>query len=99
MHPSDERPPAWRRYRRFWGTDVRRDVQEEIAFHVDGLTAEYMRHGMEAGEARRAAEARFGNTEQVERAMRELAQQRETTMRRTESIDALWRDLRFALRQ
>jgi putative ABC transport system permease protein len=37
-----------------------RDMDREMAFHIDQLASEYVRGGMDAGEARRAAEARFG---------------------------------------
>jgi putative ABC transport system permease protein len=91
--------PAWRRYLRFWGADVGADVNEEITFHIDALTAEFVSAGMDPSTARAAATARFGNTTDVARTMRALAQQRESAMARTEWVDAISRDLRFAIRQ
>jgi predicted permease len=96
---EDDRVPAWRRYLRFWGSDVRADVDEELGFHIDGLIADYVRAGMEPSAARRAAVARFGDVDDVARTLRVLAEQRETSMRRTEWLDALERDVRFAVRQ
>jgi predicted permease len=90
---------SWRRYLRFWGTNVREDVDTEIAFHLEGLIAYYVEHGMSPDEARRAALARFGNKDRIASSMQSLARERETTMRRTEWIDSLMRDLHFSFRQ
>jgi predicted permease len=97
--PEHERVPAWRRYLRFWGSDVRADVDEELGFHIDGLINEYVRAGMDPAAARRSALQRFGDIDDVTRTLRTLAEQRETSMRRTEWLDALRRDVRYALRQ
>jgi putative ABC transport system permease protein len=94
-----EPAPRWRPYLRFWGTDVVADVDEEIAFRIEEAVAEYVAGGMPAADARRAALRRFGNPTSIAHAMRELANQRENTMRRTELRDALGRDVRFAARQ
>jgi hypothetical protein len=93
------RPDFWRRYLRFWGANVNADVDAEIAFHIEELIAQYVAGGMPPDEARRLAVQRFGDPDGVARSMRTLANQRETSMRRTEWLDALSRDLRFALRQ
>ncbi len=97
-HDADPQP-LWRRYLRFLGTDVRADVDDEIAFHLQGLVDDYIARGLPPDEARRAALARFGDRKRIATAMHALAMQREITMRRTEWLDALGRDLRFALRQ
>jgi putative ABC transport system permease protein len=99
---SDEelgRDEGWRRYLRFWGPNISADVDEEIAFHVDGLIAHYIASGMAPEDARRLAVERFGDTRKIARTMRTLANQRETAMRRTEWIDSFRRDFLFALRQ
>ena len=93
------RPDFWRRYLRFWGANVNADVDAEIAFHIEELIAQYVAGGMPPDEARRLAVQRFGDRDGVARTMRTLANQRETSMRRTECLDALSRDLRFAVRQ
>jgi predicted permease len=95
----DEPPPSWRRYLRFWKSDVRADVSEEIGFHLEGLVAEYVAAGMSPEEARRKAVERFGDPERVANAMRTLAEQRETGMRRAERLQGISRDLRHATRQ
>ncbi|MEX2151942.1 MAG: ABC transporter permease [Gemmatimonadaceae bacterium] len=91
--------PSWRRYLRFWRSNVGEDVNQEIGFHLEGLIEQYVAAGMSRDDARRAALERFGDPERVASAMRALAQQREATMRRSEWLHGLGRDLRMALRQ
>ena len=97
--PRQSRPDRWRRYLRFWGANVSADVDDEIAFHLDALIAYYVENGLAPDEARQLATQRFGDTHAVARSMRVLANQREKAMGRTEWIDGIARDLRFALRQ
>src|ERR1044071_3428608 len=91
--------PRWRRYLRFWRSDVAADVRDEISFHLEGLIAHLMRSGIPEPEARRIAQERFGNADAIERQMHVLAAQRERTMRRPEYVQHFLRDLRFAKRQ
>jgi putative ABC transport system permease protein len=94
-----EQAPRWRRYLRFWGSNATADVDEEIAFHLDELTAQYIRSGRSPDTATRIAAAQFGDVATLARSMRELAHHRESAMRHTEWLDASRRDLRFAIRQ
>ena len=55
----------WRRYLRFWGTDVRADVDAELGFHLEQLTEQYIEEGLSPHEARRKAEGRFGDARRV----------------------------------
>jgi putative ABC transport system permease protein len=96
---ASDRLPSWRRYLRFWGTNVREDVTEEIDFHLQGLIDEYVGRGMSPDEARSAALRRFGDPDRIAGAMRALAEQREVTVRRSEWWAGLDRDFRYAMRQ
>ena len=91
--------PKWWRYLRFWGANVRSDVDAEISFHLEELVGYYVARGVPTEEARRIATARFGDREHIALVMRHLANQRETAMQRTEWIDSMRRDLRYAVRQ
>jgi predicted permease len=91
--------PLWRRYLRITGPDVAADVEAELNFHLEMLVDENVARGMTPEEARRAALARFGERGGVERECRELGERQERSRRRTEWVDALWSDLRFAVRQ
>jgi predicted permease len=95
--PADT--PKWWRYLRFWGTNVRADVDDEIAFHLEELVGYYIARGVPPEEARRIATQRFGDREHIALAMRTLANQRETAMQRTEWFDSMRRDIRYAVRQ
>ncbi len=89
----------WRRYLRFWGVNVREDVDDEIGFHLEQLVDYYVSCGMSPDDARRLAVERFGDRDRIARSMRTLAHQRESAMRRTQRLDALDRDIRYAIRQ
>ena len=36
------KPPAWRRYLRFWGSNIAEDVDDELDFHIEMRTREYI---------------------------------------------------------
>ena len=94
-----EREPAWRRYLRFWRSNPAADIDDEVRFHVDSRTAEFVAAGMNAVEARHAAADRFGNTDDILNSLHILTRQRETAMRRTAWLETLRQDLQFAVRQ
>jgi putative ABC transport system permease protein len=91
--------PKWWRYLRFWGTNVRAEVDDEISFHLEELVGYHVARGVPPDEARRIATERFGDRDHIALAMRTLATQRETAMQRTEWLDSMRRDLRYAVRQ
>ena len=88
----------WRRYRRFWGADPARDVDEELAFHIQMRVDELRRTGMSESEAREATMKRFGDLTDVREECETLSQERVRIKRRADQRDALRQDLRFALR-
>lgn len=51
--------------------DFRQHLDEEMAFHIERLTEDLIRAGMDPGEARREARLRFGSTERVQARARE----------------------------
>src|SRR3712207_2456511 len=91
-------PPPWRRYLRFWGTDVRADVDDELRFHVEALEAEYRAAGLGPAAARAEARRRFGDYERVAAACREIDQLMERDVKRADLWDALRQDVGFAFR-
>jgi putative ABC transport system permease protein len=94
-----EREPAWRRYLHFWRSNPDVDIDDEVGFHVDSRTAEFVAAGMNAADARRAAADRFGNTDDILHSLHILTRQRETAMRRTAWLQTIRQDLQFACRQ
>ena len=93
-----ERPPAWRRYLRFWGSDAASDVDEELRFHLESRIAELVAEGCSEETARQAARERFGDVEAIRLRCRELSEQRERTMRRSEWFSEIRQDVRYGWR-
>jgi len=51
---------SWRRYLRFWGTDLDADVDDEFRFHLETEVEELVARGYTADAARAEAQRRFG---------------------------------------
>ncbi len=90
--------PFWRRYLRFWGSNVAADVDDELRFHIESRVAEYVAAGMSPEEARTAAWSRFGNVDAVRQRCEAIDTKREQGRRRIAMWDALKQDVRYALR-
>ena len=78
---------------------IRREVDEEIAFHIEMRIAELIREGEDPQEARRRALRRFGDLEQTRTACYRSDRRRERQMRRREYLREVAGDLRHGLRQ
>src|SRR5688500_6510157 len=92
------RTPAWRRYARFFGVDVRRDVDDELRFHLDAKTQALIDAGLSPAEARREALRQFGEVSDV-RALCETFGTAEVRRSERRLHLAGWgQDLRYALR-
>ncbi len=74
----------------FQGARFRRELDDEIAFHIDGLTQDLIRSGLDPSEARRQARLSFGSVEGVQTRSREA--------RGVALADEAWRNLRFSVR-
>ena len=98
--PDDEaeRTPAWRRYLRFWRSDARADVADELRFHLESAVAEYVAAGMSREEAVAEARRRFGDVDAITRTLHTLSHERERTMQRRDWFDALRQDVNVAVR-
>ncbi|MGE3277113.1 MAG: ADOP family duplicated permease [Vicinamibacterales bacterium] len=82
-----------------WRVPVDREVDEELAFHLEMRTRELIAQGMTPDEARAAALRRLGNVSGLRRTMVQLGRQRDRDMQLTLWIEELGEDVRFALRQ
>ena len=89
---------TYEKLRRLWRPDVRADVDDELAFHVDMRAAEYVAAGMSPEEARHRALTRFGAADPVRAECVAIGDRRQRTMHRAELRTTLWHDLVFALR-
>jgi putative ABC transport system permease protein len=90
--------PRWRRYLRFFGPRNVDDLDEELRFHVDMRVRDYVSAGMTEQQARAATAARLGDMVAARQDCVTIARQRDSRMRRTQVIDALTQDVRFAVR-
>src|ERR1700683_2289732 len=69
---------------------IERELDEEIHSHLELVTDQKMKKGMDSDEARRAAQIELGGIEQVKEEVR--------AVRAGASLDTLLQDIRFALR-
>ena len=95
-----EGKPGFRRVRRFasGGSDLRREVDDEIASHLEHTARELMASGMDPREAEEEARRRFGPVEHSREACLAIDRRRYRARRRWEALHDLVQDLGFAVR-
>src|SRR5438552_3196209 len=82
-----------------WRPRVDDEVDEELAFHVEMRTREYIDAGMEPADARRKAEQRLGDRLRMRERLRAIGEGRNRHMQRTQYFAELRQDLGFTTRQ
>jgi predicted permease len=87
-----------RRRPRFWRADVRGEVDEELAFHLEMRVRDLVAAGMSPPAARAAAERDFGDVRAVRAQCITIDERLQRRERRVEYMSDLWNDLRFATR-
>jgi predicted permease len=106
---SDDRKGDRRREGRDWGfaapfrhvffrRQVRREIDEEIAFHLRMRATDNEALGMSSDEAERATRTRFGDPGRWKRECMTVGEHRVRERRRAEMFDELRQDVRYALR-
>lgn len=90
--------PLWRRYLRLVRPDAARDVDDELDFHLAMREAEYRAQGLAPAAARRQAQERFGRVQDARDACLTVDRRRLASVRRSQLLDALAGDLRYAAR-
>ncbi len=65
MRQHSRKVAAWRRYGRFWGSNIPDDVDTELDFHFEMRVQEYIGRGLSPDDARRLAGERFGNRQRA----------------------------------
>jgi predicted permease len=89
-----------RRFRSLlWKTPVEREVDAELAFHLEMREREYVARGMEPAAARAAALARMGDLASTRAECRRLGRLRDRDLERAERFAELRQDLRLAARR
>src|SRR5256885_1717247 len=84
--------------RSFRFTHSRRDVTDEIGFHLEMRTREFIERGMSPEDARRAAAASFGDVAAIEAECRDERAQRARTEARRDWLQGTSLDFKVALR-
>ena len=95
------RLPGFRRDFRFpWRTrtQIDRDLDAELQFHLEMRTQELIDGGMTPAAARREARRQFGDIADATRYCREVDHSAERKTRRTMRLDELRQDVRYAVR-
>ena len=92
------RTPSWRRYLRFWGSDIRGDVDAELAFHMDELIGRLVREGRDPEEAQAEAARRFGDHARIKAACVDIDLRWERQQRWRQLLADLWQDVRLGVR-
>ena len=97
---QDGRPstPAWRRYLRLRGTDVRADVDDELEFHIEMIAARLVASGRAPAEAMAEARREFGDIERARALCEGIGTDQERRHEWAELFDSIGKDVRFALR-
>ena len=96
--PRARQARTWGRYLHFWERRVERDVDDELAFHVEMRTRDNLARGMSAADARADAVRRLGDLHAARAACIATDTRMERRMTRARWLDAVRQDLRFALR-
>jgi predicted permease len=96
---SPKAEPLWRRYRAFFRPNVDADVDDELRFHLDMRIADFERRGHSREEAERLTRERFGEVDEVRDWLTQHDRQRERREERSEIMDSLLLDVRYAVRR
>ncbi len=78
--------------------DADEEVRDEIRFYLEERTRELVASGLSETEARKRAEARFGDVERIEAEVRRVRRERERERGWKMGIGSLVRDFRIAVR-
>src|SRR6185503_6367582 len=102
---SEPRIPGLRRVlripgalRRGRGTGIERDIDDEISFHVESRMRELVERGESEGNARRHAEAEFGDLRASRRELARVDRRRRRRERARQVLAAVAQDVRYAMR-
>jgi hypothetical protein len=90
--------PRWRRYLRFWRSDVRADIEDELAFHFQARISELSAQGMTPEAARAQALEEFGDVDVVRSSLQTIDQRVARRASRMEWLDGWRQDIVYAAR-
>jgi len=82
-----------------WRVPIAKEVDEELAFHIEMRTRELIERGMDPKAAREIVLSRIGDLGQLKRTCEDLGKKRDRDMRLTQWLEELTDDVAVALRQ
>ena len=82
-----------------WRVPIDREVDDELAFHIEMRTRELVEKGLDPRIAREIVLSRIGDAGRLKRTCVDLGRKRDREMRLTQWIEELRDDVRFAVRQ
>jgi predicted permease len=95
---TSRRAPAWRRYLRFWDSNIGADVDDELRFHIEMRVNEYIARGVSPDEARRRVAERFGDVSRAREECVVIDTQFARSEHRMQLLGNLRQDFLFAVR-
>ena len=90
---------SWRRYASFFGARIERDVDDELAFHVQERIDEYIAGGLDPDAARVATLARLGDLTRYRGETLAIEHQEERRRTMADITHSIIGDIRFGARQ
>ncbi len=88
----------WRRWRSVFQRNPNAELDEELRFHIEQRTRDYMARGMDADSARRAALERLGDLERVRGACTSLLAAERRSEARRWWLNLSWLDVKLGVR-
>jgi len=95
---NEPRLAGLRRLLRIPDRSVEKEVDEELAFHIESRVQDLVAHGMSVAEARVAAEGEFGDLRASRRELAAVDRHRRRRERVAQMIDAITQDVQHAAR-
>ncbi|MEP6494960.1 MAG: ABC transporter permease [bacterium] len=92
-----ERP--WLRYVQFWGTDVDRDIDDELRYHIEMRIADFIAGGASPEQAREAALRLFGDPHSLTTTLRAHDMRKLKQERRADMFQDLRQDVQYGIRK
>src|SRR4249920_505573 len=86
-------------YRKPWKVGIDTEVDEELAFHLEMRTREFVAKGLSHDDARREAERRLGNPQTIRTTLRTIGVRRDRHLQRAQYMSEFWQDVTFTARQ
>ena len=83
----------------FTSSGIRRDLDDEIRFHIESRVNDLIASGLDPRIARERAEREYGDIRESHQELFELDRRRVSRGRRQETVTSMLQDLRYATRQ